>query len=93
MKTPKAVVFDMDGVLSDSEWIYAEKILEVLREEGIYIEADEIHDLFGQSMLNICIELKKRYHLSEQAKYYDSCRCRLKCSDGNHTGKYETLRH
>ena len=70
MKTPKAVVFDMDGVLSDSEWIYAEKILEVLREEGTYIEADEINDLFGQSMLNICIELKKRYHLSEQAKYY-----------------------
>lgn len=70
MKVPKAVIFDMDGVLSDSEWIYAEKILEVLREEGIFIEADEINDLFGQSMLNICVELKKRYYLSEQAKYY-----------------------
>lgn len=65
MKVPKAVIFDMDGVLSDSEWIYAENILEVLREEGIFIEADEINDLFGQSMLNICVELKKRYYLSE----------------------------
>ena len=34
-----AVIFDMDGVLSDSEWIYVEKILEVLREEGVFIEA------------------------------------------------------
>lgn len=37
-----AVIFDMDGVLSDSEWIYVEKILEVLREEGIHIEKDTI---------------------------------------------------
>ena len=34
------------------------------------VQADEINDLFGQSMLNICVELKKRYYLSEQAKYY-----------------------
>lgn len=66
----KAVIFDMDGVLSDSEWIYVEKILEVLREEGIIIEAEDINDLFGQSMLYICEELKKRYHLPESASFY-----------------------
>lgn len=66
----KAVIFDMDGVLSDSEWIYVEKILEVLREEGIRIGAEEINDLFGQSMLFICEELKKRYSLREQASFY-----------------------
>lgn len=66
----KAVIFDMDGVLSDSEWIYVEKILEVLREEGIIIEAEDINDLFGQSMLYICEKLKKRYHLPEPASFY-----------------------
>ena len=57
MKIPKAVVFDMDGVLSDSEWIYAEKILEVLREEGIYIEADEINDPVFICFLNSSIDI------------------------------------
>lgn len=57
----KAVIFDMDGVLSDSEYIYVEKILEMLEEEGIRIEAVEISDLFGKSMIHLCTELKRRY--------------------------------
>lgn len=60
----------MDGVLSDSEWIYVEKILEVLQEEGIRIEAEEIGDLFGRSMIRISEELKRRYGLPNTAAYY-----------------------
>lgn len=66
----KAVIFDMDGVLSDSEWIYVDKILEMLREENIFIEAEEINDLFGKSMIFLCQELKSRYHLNKEASYY-----------------------
>ena len=65
-----AVIFDMDGVLSDSEWIYVEKILEVLREEGAFIEAEDINDLFGRSMSRISDELKKRYDLPKDASFY-----------------------
>ena len=65
-----AVIFDMDGVLSDSEWIYVEKILEVLREEGVFIEAEEINDLFGRSMSRISDELKRRYDLPKEAAFY-----------------------
>ena len=60
----------MDGVLSDTEWIYIEKILEVLQEEGIRIKAEEISDLFGRSMDQICAELKRRYDLPDTAAYY-----------------------
>ena len=66
----KAVIFDMDGVLSDSEWIYVDKILEMLREEGICIDAEEINDLFGQSMIFLCTELKNRYRLNKEPAYY-----------------------
>ena len=66
----KAVIFDMDGVLSDSEYIYVEKILEMLEEEGIRIEAVEISDLFGQSMIHLCTELKRRYGLNKEASVY-----------------------
>ena len=45
----KAVIFDMDGVLSDSEWIYEKKILQVLAEEGITIKSEEINDLLDRA--------------------------------------------
>ena len=66
----KAVIFDMDGVLSDSEWIYVEKILSVLSEEGVNVPAEEINDLFGQSMICICRELKERYNLKNEPDEY-----------------------
>lgn len=66
----KAVIFDMDGVLSDTEWIYVDKILEFLREKGIGIPASQINDLFGQTMLTICKELKSRYQLSGDPRLF-----------------------
>ena len=66
----KAVIFDMDGVLSDSEWIYVEKILEVLREEDVCIDAEEINDLFGRNIYLIGEELKNRYDLPKAASFY-----------------------
>ncbi len=63
----RAVIFDMDGVLSDSEWIYEKKILQVLAKEGITIKSEEINDLFGQSLVIICKELKARYGLEKDA--------------------------
>ena len=59
----KAVIFDMDGVLSDSEYIYVEKILEMLDEEGVHVGATDLSDLYGQSMIKVCTELKRRYEL------------------------------
>ena len=64
----KAVIFDMDGVISDTEWIYVEKVLQVLAEEGVFISGDDIHDVFGTNMEYICSELKKRYSLERSVR-------------------------
>ena len=66
----KAVIFDMDGVISDTEWIYVDKVLEVLREEGINVTGDDIHDVFGTNMLLIFIQLKERFGLEGEPEDY-----------------------
>ena len=46
---------------------HEKKILQVLAEEGITIKSEEINDLFGQSLVIICRELKARYGLEKDA--------------------------
>ena len=43
---PRAVIFDCDGVLVDSEWLASRVEAELLRELGLNISAAEAHDLF-----------------------------------------------
>ena len=47
----KAVIFDMDGVIIDSEPIYFHIISEMLREMGIEITRDELSKFVGRSDL------------------------------------------
>ena len=66
----KAVIFDMDGVISDTEWIYVDKVLQVLGEEGVDVTGDDIHDVFGTNMLLIFIQLKERFSLPGNPEDY-----------------------
>ena len=43
---PRAVIFDCDGVLVDSEWLASRVEAGLLRELGLNISAAEAHDLF-----------------------------------------------
>lgn len=64
----KAVIFDMDGVISDTEWIYVDKVLQILSEEGVYVTGDEIHDVFGTNMTHLCSQLKERFPLKRSTE-------------------------
>ena len=42
----KAVIFDCDGVLIDSEWLASRVEAELLRELGLELSVEEVHELF-----------------------------------------------
>jgi len=46
----RAVIFDMDGVLADSEPLYLQGINEVLKEFGLAITEDDHNELLGAAV-------------------------------------------
>ena len=66
----RGVLFDMDGVISDTERFYVEAMIERLRGEGITVAPAELSDLFGSTMRHNCGILKERYGLEKDADTY-----------------------
>lgn len=64
------VLFDMDGVISDTERFYVEAMIERLRREGITATPAELSSLFGSTMRHNCGILKERYGLAKDADTY-----------------------
>lgn len=61
----KAVLFDCDGVLLDSEAIYLSSLSEYLRTLGRKAGMEELAYLVGTDIRNITEQLKKDYHLED----------------------------
>ncbi|RMH68726.1 MAG: HAD family phosphatase [Gemmatimonadetes bacterium] len=59
-----AVIFDMDGVLVDSEPIYQRQELDLFRELGIEMSEAEHNQFVGMGTKTMCEILIKRYHLN-----------------------------
>ena len=56
---PKAVIFDCDGVLVDSERLTHQVVVDMLAEQGVALGFDEAVDRFiGMSMANGLVQLK-----------------------------------
>ena len=49
-----AVIFDMDGVLIDSEWCYYLQLKEYAQELGIEVSEEELRGQVGQSFQSFC---------------------------------------
>ena len=76
----RAVVFDMDGVLIDSEPLYLQDIVRFLKHDGISVEPASLYHLVGDSMQNIARAIYAYYknHINavltqcELHPYFDS---------------------
>lgn len=66
----RAVLFDMDGVISDTERFYVEAIIERLKQEGISVIPEQLGDLFGSTMRHNWGILKEWYGLQGDVDTY-----------------------
>lgn len=66
----RAVLFDMDGVISDTERFYVEAMIERLKREGISVTPVQLNDLFGSTMRHNWCVLKERYGLRGDVDTY-----------------------
>lgn len=66
----RAVLFDMDGVISDTERFYVEAIIERLKREGISAVPEQLGDLFGSTMRHNWGILKEWYGLQGDVDTY-----------------------
>lgn len=60
-KKIRAIIFDMDGVLVDSEPTQAKAIMEVCREFGMEVSESECDDFRGRKMEDIFFYASKKY--------------------------------
>ncbi len=63
----KAVIFDMDGVLSDSEPLFRESINKILGEEGAQISEQEYKQLIGSTFEHAWQVLIEKFNLKKPA--------------------------
>ncbi len=68
VRPPAAVIFDMDGVLLDSEPIHFEATRSLLGEHGIVFEPDLEENFYGCTDREVFRALKARYRLEADEK-------------------------
>ena len=66
----RGVLFDMDGVISDTERFYVEAVIERLQRDGKTVTPAELNDLFGSTLRRSCGILKERYNLKMDVDTY-----------------------
>lgn len=68
----KAVIFDMDGVLSDSEPLFRESINKILGAEGAHITEQEYKELIGSTFDHAWQVLIDKFKLKNPLSHYMS---------------------
>ncbi|NJX16763.1 HAD family hydrolase [Tamlana crocina] len=65
----KAVIFDMDGVIIDSEPLHNKAYHDMFDEIGIDVSAEMYQSFTGQSTINICKRLCDHFNLEQTPEY------------------------
>lgn len=64
----KAVIFDLDGTLVDSMWVWSQIDIDFLGQYGLKVPAGLQNDLEGMSFTETAIYFKNRFSLSESVE-------------------------
>ena len=64
----RTVIFDMDGVIIDTEPSHHHAFFTQFAELGIPVSADEYATFLGQSTRNVFQHLKEKYHLTQEVE-------------------------
>jgi len=67
---PAAVIFDMDGVIIDSQAAANRALVEAAAKHGVRLAVSELEDLVGASEQQFWHYVKERYGLPESIPYY-----------------------
>ena len=92
----RGAIFDMDGVLFDTERVYQQTWSEIARECGVILEKDFVHAISGTNGKRMNAVLEEYYHVEDGAIIANECMKRMReklISDVPvKTGAYEILR-
>lgn len=66
----KAVIFDMDGVIIDSQSIADRLLAQTAMKFGVQLTKTELQSMHGVPIDIFWQQIKETYHLSESAEYY-----------------------
>lgn len=64
-KNIKAAIFDLDGTLADSMWIWKEIDIRFLRSRGLAMPEDLQRQIEGLSMRETAVYFRRRFHLPD----------------------------
>ncbi|RQD74650.1 MAG: HAD family phosphatase [Halanaerobium sp. MSAO_Bac5] len=67
----KAVIFDMDGVIVNSEAIYEQADKEIFQHYGINLSDEELQNYIGVNLLDIWTDLLSKYQLKDEYSDYE----------------------
>lgn len=83
----KGAIFDMDGLLFDTESIYQETWNELAAEHGVILGTDFISDICGTSGIYMCKVIEKHYRVADGSLIMEECMKRVRQKLKEHVPK------
>ena len=69
----KGAIFDMDGLMFDTEDIYQETWNELAAENGVTLGKDFVADICGTSGAHMCKVIEKHYGVADGSMIMEEC--------------------
>ncbi len=74
----KGAIFDMDGILFDTEKVFQETWQELAREYKVTLEENFMRVISGTTGKHMCEIVEKFYHVSDGAEIIEACKMRVR---------------